>query len=438
MADRERAGLPARRAAGRLLHQVLRQGRALDEAFHDACVSGPLEGFAPRDRAHVRLLAATVLRRLGQIDDALGRFLEKPLPSGSGPAREILLVGAAQLLFLDTPPHAAIDLAVRCADADRKARPFKGLVNAVLRRLSESAKALLAEQDAPRLNTPDWLWARWQAAYGGDLARAIAAAHLAEAPLDLTPRADPRGTAERLGATLLPTGSLRLEEAGAIQAIPGYADGEWWVQDAAAALPARLLGDVSGRRVLDLCAAPGGKTAQLAAAGADVTAIDRSGARLQIVARNLERLRLKAQLIEADAATYAPEAPAPFILLDAPCSATGTLRRHPDIARTREEGAIAELAAVQARLLDHAVSLLPAGGVLVYSTCSLEPEEGEAQIAALLERGAPLVRRPVAAREVAGLAHLLTPQGDLRTLPCHGIGESRGLDGFFAARLVKA
>jgi len=218
--------------------------------------------------------------------------------------------------------------------------------------------------------------------------------------------------------------------------LPGYAEGAWWVQDATAAIPARLLGDVAGRKVIDLCAAPGGKTSQLAAAGAQVTAIDRSNRRLERLVTNLQRLNLHAEAIVADAVSWRPAARAPFVLLDAPCTATGAIRRHPDVPRLKTPEDVVRLAAVQERLLAAAIDMLEPGGILVYCTCSLEPEEGPAQIAALLARGAPVERRPIEAAEVGGLSVLLTEEGDLRTLPSH-LPEFDGIDGFYAARLVR-
>jgi 16S rRNA (cytosine967-C5)-methyltransferase len=437
---KEQLGLPARRAAVRLLYQVLREGKSFDDLFDHDCEHGLLRSFALRDRALVRKLTATTLRRHGQLVDAIDRYLKKPFPKGSGAAREILLIGAVQLLFLDTPPHAAIDLAVRSADLDRKARGFKGVINAVLRRVSENADTILAQQDAVNLNTAPWLMQRWTRTYGADTARQIGEAHLHEPSLDITTKGPPEEWIEQLQATLLATGSLRLASAGRIADLPGFDDGAWWVQDAAAALPARLLGDTAGRSVLDMCAAPGGKTAQLASAGAIVTALDISAARLKLVRENLTRLGLEATVVDADASRFQPATPPQFILLDAPCSATGTIRRHPDIPHIKEEGVFAELVPLQRRMLDHAVSLLPTGGVLVFCTCSLEPEEGEQHIASLLADGAPVSRRPIDASEVGGLGELITSAGDLRTLPCHlmhGEAALGGLDGFFAARLVK-
>lgn len=422
MPPRDRPGLGARREAVRLVSGVLRRGRPLDdagEALPDA-----------RDRALARAIAATTLRRLGAIEAALRPLLAKPLPRKSGAAREILLAAAAQILFLRVPAHAAIDTAVALAREDRDARHFAGLVNAVLRRLAEASPA---DHD-PSLDTPPWLAARWRAAYGDATFRAIAAAHGEDPPLDLSVRHDPERWAERLGGIVLPTGSVRVpDRPGAIESWPGYEEGDWWVQDAAAALPARLFGDVRGRRVLDLCAAPGGKTAQLAAAGADVTAVDRSEARLDRLRANLARLRLEATVVSADAEAY--EAP-PFdaVLLDAPCSATGTIRRHPDVPHLKQPADIVALAALQRRLIDHAAGLVTPGGVLVYATCSLEPEEAEHQAAAFLARDPRFARQPIRPEEVGGQAHLLAPDGDLRTLPCHPIGPAHGLDGFFAAR----
>jgi 16S rRNA (cytosine967-C5)-methyltransferase len=245
---------------------------------------------------------------------------------------------------------------------------------------------------------------------------------------------------DRLGATLLPTGSLRLPLDGLIESLPGFAEGAWWVQDAAAALPARLLGDVAAKRVIDLCAAPGGKTAQLVQAGAEVTAVDRSPARNKRLHENLARLDLAAQIVVADAAEWTHDA-FDAVLLDAPCTATGTIRRHPDIAWLKQEQDITTLTALQDRLLRRATSLLKPGGTLVYCTCSLEPEEGELAIARLLAGESALRRAPIMGSEVAGRAELITPAGDLRTLPCHlphADPRMAGMDGFFAARLIKA
>ena len=432
-------GLAARHAAIELLSNVFRSGQPFDELFQKSCSAGVLQQFEARDRALVRLICATVLRRKGQIEDALSRFLERPLPNKSGRTRETLLVAAAQLLFLDTPPHAAIDLAVRCAASERASTPFKGLVNAVLRRLSENALAILEEQNAPRLNTPPWLWQSWCDAYGADRALDIALAHLREPPLDLSVRSNPNDWAARLSAHLMPTGSIRLVAAGRIVELDGYEEGAWWVQDAAAALPARLLGNPDGAEVLELCAAPGGKTAQLAASGARVTAVDVNPARMARLEENLRRLGLSANCVTAQAADYSPDPAPQLILLDAPCSSTGTIRRHPDIAHTKTEKSVQELAGVQQRMLDHALGILAPGGTLVFCTCSLQPEEGEHHAARVLQRG-DVARRAITPSEVGGMVECVTADGDLRTLPCHytpddsGLG---GLDGFFAMRLQK-
>ena len=432
-------GLAARHAAIELLSSVFKSGQPFDELFQKSCTSGALQPFEARDRALVRLICATVLRRKGQIEDALSRFLERPLPGKAGKTREILQTAAAQLLFLDTPPHAAIDLAVRCAASERTSLPFKGLVNAVLRRLSENALAILDEQNAPRLNTPSWLWQSWCDAYGADQALGIALAHLREPPLDLTTRSDPHDWTARLKGHLMPSGSVRLVSAGRITELDGYEEGAWWVQDAAAALPARLFGDLDGAEVLELCAAPGGKTAQLAASGARVTAVDVNPARIARLEQNLARLGLKANCVAASAATYTPDNAPQFILLDAPCSSTGTIRRHPDIAHTKTKKSVRELAGVQQRMLDHALDVLAPGGTLVFCTCSLQPEEGEYHAARVLQRG-DVARRAISPAEIGGMPECLTADGDLRTLPCHYTHDDStlcGLDGFFAMRLQK-
>jgi 16S rRNA (cytosine967-C5)-methyltransferase len=426
-----RAGLDARFAAIGVLDAVLERGLALDEVLAADRKLGALE---PRDRAFARLLIATVLRRLGQIDDALACVLRQGIAATPAPALRLLRLAAAQLLFLETPAHAAVATTLDLAQG--RVAALRKLLNGVLRALASRGPAILAGQDAARLNTPDWLWRSWTQAHGEANTRAIASAHLAEPPLDLTVKADAESWARALGARLLPTGSLRLAEAGNVAELAGFAEGAWWVQNAAAAIPARLLGDIAGKRVIDLCCAPGGKTAQLAAAGALVSAVDRAPKRLARVRENLERLGLSATLIEADAATWRPSDRAQFVLLDAPCSATGTIRRHPDIARRKGEAEIAKLVAVQDRLLRAAATMLAPGGVLVYATCSLEPEEGERRIASFLAEHRDFARAPIAPHEVGGAAELLTAAGELRTLPCHW-ADRGGLDGFFAARLAR-
>jgi 16S rRNA (cytosine967-C5)-methyltransferase len=427
-------GLASRRIAADILGGVLRRKRPFDEQLEG---SG-LAALDERDRALVRVIVATALRRLGTLRHLLAGLLERGLPPDAPQVEIALLIGAAQILFLDVPDHAAVDLSVRLAQGDRKAARYSGLVNAVLRRLAREGKRRLAELDVVSLDTPEWLMRRWTERYGEAAARAIASAHSHEPALDLTVKGDPDGWAEKLSGRVLPTGSVRTLAAGPVAGLSGFREGAWWVQDAAAALPARLLGDLRGRTVADLCAAPGGKTAQLAHAGARVVAVDRSPSRLNRLRQNLARLNLAAETIEADATQWQAE-PFEAVLLDAPCSSTGTIRRHPDIAWLKGEADLVKLTALQARLLDRAAALVKPGGTLLYCTCSLEPEECEDAIAALLGRNSDLQRRPIAPDEVAGLGELLTPEGDLRTLPCHlPDSEPRwsGLDGFFAARLV--
>jgi 16S rRNA (cytosine967-C5)-methyltransferase len=423
----------ARSVAIDLIGAVLRRRRPLDDAIEDNL---DMSALPTRDRAFARLLVATVLRRLGQIDALIAHCLNTPLPPRAAAVHDMLRLGIAQLLFLRTPAHAAVATTVDLAEA-RGFISHKGLVNAVLRRLSQEGPGLVQTQDAPRLNTPDWLWQSWTAAYGEAGCRAIATAHLKEAPLDLTARGDPAPWGKLLEATLLPTGTLRRVAGGAITSLPGYAEGAWCVQDAAAANPARLIGDISGKRVIDLCAAPGGKTAQLAAAGAIVTAIDRSQRRLDRLITNLHRLDFSVEAVVADAAVWQPRAKAAGVLLDAPCTATGAIRRHPDVPHLKTPDDVARLAVVQERLLAAAGEMVEPGGTLVYCTCSLERDEGPAQIARFLERGAPFRRRPVVPAEIGELTDLLTPDGDLRTLPSH-LSEIDGIDGFYAARLVRA
>lgn len=421
----------ARAVALRALHRILGQRRPFDEALER---DPGFAGLETRDRGFAWLLVSTVLRRLGQIDAAVTACLAKPLTPKAREAENILRLGAAQLLFLGTPAHAAVGETVTLTEG--RLRPYAALVNAVLRRLAGDGPGLVASQDAARLNTPDWLWAAWVEEYGEAGARAIAAAHGEEPPLDLSVKADAAGWAERLGAELLPTGSLRYRGETSVAALPGYAEGAWWVQDAAAALPARLFGEIGGKLVIDLCAAPGGKTLQLAAAGARVVAVDRSAARLAQVDENLARTGLTAQTVVADAAAWRPPAPADCVLLDAPCSATGTIRRHPDIPYVKTPEDLARLAPLQDRLLDAAAEMVAPGGTLVYCVCSLDRREGVQRIAAFLQRQGRFRRIPTEARDVGGEAVFLTGDGDLRTLPSQRAAEG-GIDGFYACRLKR-
>jgi 16S rRNA (cytosine967-C5)-methyltransferase len=432
-------GLAARRIAVDILDGVLRKRIPLDEQLSGKGVHPGLAGLADRDRALMRRLTATVLRRIGTLRHLLGKFLDKGFPADAPRSEIILLVGAAQILWLEVPDHAAVDLSVRLAQADRRAARYAGLINAVLRRVAQDRTAALP----PRVtrDTPEWLVKRWTKRYGAETARAIAEANGHEPALDLTVKQDAESWAERLRGRVLPTGTVRTIVHGAISLLPGFTEGAWWVQDTAASLPARLLGDVRDKSVADLCAAPGGKTAQLAFAGARVTAVDRSATRLGRLRENLTRLSLQAHIVAADALEWQPE-PQHFdaVLLDAPCSSTGTIRRHPDVPWLKSEADIAVLVSLQQRLLDRAVDLLKPGATLVYCVCSLEPEEAEDQIAALLARDARVARAPVAAQEISGHAEFLTAEGDLRTLPPQlPDADSRwaGLDGFYAARLIR-
>ena len=419
-------GLTARQGALALLSAVLDRGAMPDEAG--------LAG-TPAERAEARGLADLTLRRLGQTDALLGRFVQRmPRP----PVAHVLRLMAAELVFAGTAPHAAVDLAVRLAQRGRGAG-FAGMVNAVGHRLAEEGAEIAAAQDAARLNAPGWLWGRLSSDWGGAATRAIATAHLAGAPVDLTPR-DPAGAetlAAALGATLLPTGTLRLTHRPQISALPGFAEGAWWAQDAAAALPARLVPAPAGKRVLDLCAAPGGKTLQLAAAGAKVTALDLSEARMGRLAENLARTGLTAECITADALDWTPQRPFDAVLLDAPCSATGTIRRHPDMPWRRGGPDVKGLAELQSRLFDRAAEWVAPGGTLVFCTCSLLKAEGEDQARGLAVRHPDFAPLPLTPGEAGIPPRFLTPGGELRTRPDFW-PEHGGLDGFFAARLRRA
>jgi 16S rRNA (cytosine967-C5)-methyltransferase len=436
-------GLAARRIAADILDGVLHKHRTLDDQLDGGAAHPALKTLADRDRALMRRLVATILRRLGTLGHLLSRLLDRGIPTDAPRAQSALLIGAAQILWMDVPDHAAVDLSVRLVQSDRRAAKYAGLVNAVLRRCAREGAGIVDEVKSDMLDLPPWLLKRWIAHYGEDNAKAMAHAISHEPSLDLTVKSDGAQWATRLHGELLTLGTVRTVLQGSVTMLPGFSEGQWWVQDAAAALPARLFGDIRGKRILDLCAAPGGKTAQLAQAGAEVTAIDRAPARIARLKDNLARLSLAAETIIADANEWQGDAKGGFdgILVDAPCTSTGTIRRHPDVAWLRQESDFAALTALQKRLLQKSAHLLKPGGTLVYCTCSLEPEEGEAQIAALLTADSGLKRVPIMASEVADLAEIVNAAGDLRTLPCHlphADPRLAGLDGFYAARLVKA
>lgn len=417
---RHKGLMDAREGALFLLESVLGAKRRLEAALEALPVA------EARERGFAHLLAATVLRRLGTLDAVLDEHLRGTTPDR---VRQVLRIGAAQLLFLGTAPHAAVATAV--ALARQTSEPHARLVNAVLRRVATAGPDRLAGLDSPRLDTPDWLWTSWWGAYG-PATYDIAAAHAVEPPLDLTPMP---GATPPPDAKLMPTGTWRMPAGTAVAAIAGFAEGRFWVQDAAAALPAMLLAVRPGETVIDLCAAPGGKTAQLVAAGAKVTAIDRDPARLRRMEANLRRLGMAARTVVADATQWRPEAPVDAVLVDAPCTTTGTIRRHPDVARLKQPRDVAAMLPLQDSLLAAACAMLRPGGRLVYAVCSLQPEEGFARIGAALER-LPLRADPLAGHELAAVAAARTPDGCLRTLPCHWAGEG-GMDGFFAARLIR-
>ena len=436
-------GLAARRIAADIVDGVLHKHRTLDDLLDGATAHPGLKTLADRDRALMRRLVATILRRLGTLGHVLSRLLDRGIPTDAPRAQSALLIGAAQILWMDVPDHAAVDLSVRLVQSDRRAAKYAGLVNAVLRRCTREGAGLVEELESQTLDIPAWLLARWSAHYGEATAKAMALALAHEPSLDITVKVGPEQWASRLHGEALPTGSVRTLLQGSVTMLPGFAEGQWWVQDAAAALPARLFGDVAGKRIADLCAAPGGKTAQLALAGAHVTALDRSPARMARLSDNLARLGLAVETVLADANEWQGGNDGGFdgILVDAPCSSTGTIRRHPDVAWLRQEADIAALTSLQKHLLQKAVSLLKPGGTLVYCTCSLEPEEGEAVVAGLLANEPGVRRIPIEAGEVAGLTEILNADGDLRTLPCHlphADPRLAGLDGFYAARLVKS
>ena len=431
-------GMEARAAAAKLLAAVIDRKTSLDGMLDAENGNPAYKVLNEADRALVRAMLNTALRHLPRIDAAIASLLQTPLPEGARALKHVLTVAAAQILYLDVPDHSAVDLAVEQANADPRNRRFAALVNALLRRMSrEKADILERVKDVPAM--PDWFFKRLVSAYGEDVARAIAEAQLTPAAIDLTVKSDAAGWAEKLNGIVLPTGGVRLAGFdGSVAALAGYEDGDWWVQDAAAGLPAQLFCDLKGKTAVDLCAAPGGKTAQLILAGAEVTALDMSASRLKRLERNLDRLKLKAKTIEANAGDFRSEELFDVALLDAPCSSTGTTRRHPDVLWVKDEADIAKLAGVQERLLRHALTLVKPGGLVVFSNCSLDPLEGETVVRRILADRPDVERGPVDPSDWPGLEAAVTPEGALRTTPAMLPLEApfaSGLDGFYAAVL---
>lgn len=429
-------GLQSRNIAFEILESVLLKKQPLDhmlERHHG------FQSLGTQDRNFTRMMISTILRRKGQIDDIINRSLDQDKPLHPESLRLVLYVGVVQILFMDVSDHAAVHVTVELAKEKGFSRQ-KGLVNAVLRRVVTEGKEWVKKQDPVQMNVPQWLLSNWIEGYGLTTAAQIAESSLSEASLDISVK-DPEmrlNWAKALEASILPTGSLRRTGGGNVTHFQGFDEGQWWVQDSAAALPVKILGDVSGKVVVDLCAAPGGKTAQLAAAGAHVYAIDRSAKRLSKLNENMQRLGLQNQVQTevSDGAAWQPKEKVDVVLLDAPCSATGTIRRHPDVMHLKSTQDMEQLMAVQTRLLDNAVSMLKEGGVLMYCTCSLQQQESEAQVDGFLAKHPEFSRAPVTSDDVGGVEALINEVGDVRVLPFH-LAPHGGMDGFFVSRLIK-
>ncbi|MGF7157966.1 16S rRNA (cytosine967-C5)-methyltransferase [Bartonella heixiaziensis] len=445
MSEKHVPGLAVRRVCVRLLGAVLDKHASLSGLTDNEHGHPQYLGLSHRDRLLCRAILAAALRHRGQISAALSRFLSRPLPSQAFSLQHLLHISAAQILYLDIPDHATIDLAVRVAKIDPRLRRFSGVVNALLRNVAREAGVL--RQQAPVIEgVPAWFGQLLVSTYGAEKADQILAIQSVEPPLDLTVKSDSVGWAKRLGGVVLPNDSVRLSNLDcAVSDLPGYRQGAWWVQDFAAALPACLLGNIRGKRVADLCASPGGKTAQLALQGADVTAVDMSANRLKRLNENMERLHFSVRTWQGDVRNFHPDQLFDAVLLDAPCSSTGTIRRHPDILWTKSMDDVVKLAALQYDLLLAAIALVKKDGRIVFSNCSLAREEGEDLVEKILSARGDVVLEPICKEEMGALAHLLSSTGTLRTTPadfCHKNFDAEkkmllGMDGFFAARFRK-
>ncbi|EUC01020.1 Fmu (Sun) domain protein [Rhizobium sp. CF080] len=433
-----KAGLEVRITAAKLLAAVIDRKISLDGMLDLVHGNPAYRALSDADRALTRAILNTALRHLPRIEAAIASLIDTPLPEGARALHHVLVIAAAQILHLDVPPHAAVDLAVEQANRDPRNRRFAKLVNAVLRRMDREKDEILAAT-ATISPVPAWFRKRLVALYGEAEADRIAEAQLVPAAIDLTVKSDPAAWAEKLGGTVLPTGSIRLTAFdGAVSALGGFEDGVWWVQDVAASIPAKLFGDLKGKKVADLCAAPGGKTAQLIAAGAEVIAVEQSGNRLARLKENLGRLGYEAELVGGDLFEFKPEELLDGVLLDAPCSSTGTTRRHPDVLWTKGPEDVTKLAALQEKMLRHAVTLVKPGGLIVFSNCSLDSAEGEELVVRVLKDHPELKRLAVNPKDWPGLEGAISPLGEFRTTPAmlpaaeNFVG---GMDGFFASVL---
>ncbi len=424
-------GLAARVAAVKIISAVLDKKTSLDGMLDGENGNPAYRALSLADRALVRAIVNTALRHLPRIEAALASLLDGPLPQGARSLHHVLMVGATQMLYLDVPDHSAVDLAVEQAHRDPRARRFVKLVNAVLRRLGREKQTVIESISAVPV-LPAWFYSRLAKVYGDDAASRISDAQLIPSVIDVTVKSDPDFWAEKLDGKVMPNGSVRLNSfEGAVSALPGFDDGEWWVQDFSASMPVRLMGDLTGKRVADLCAAPGGKTAQLILAGAEVTALDQSGNRLRRLRENLKRLKLNAETIELNMLKFQPDELFDAVLLDAPCSSTGTLRKHPDVCWTKDTADIAKLAALQEQMLRHAITLVKPGGIIAFSNCSLDPSEGEEMVAKVLKSEPTLERIPLSSSAFPEMGCAIDASGDMRTTP----DMFGGVDGFYASLL---
>lgn len=420
-----------------IIKKVLEEGATLERSI-ETILGSSSERLSDQDRRFIRHITTTVIRRLGQLDKIINYCTKTKLGNTQMQIRYVLRLGIAQLLYSEVPAHAAVNTSVNLIVKiiPKKLHYLKNTVNAILRKVDREKDFFLKKYNNTRLNLPPWLLKSWDSNYGQTQVKLIIDTILSEAPLDISikPKNDPAEWAEKLGGKVVPGGSIRIFKSGKVTELKGYMDGEWWVQDMAARIPANLLGAKEQDHVLDLCAAPGGKTAQSAAIGATVTAVDVSKSRLKRLKENMDRLNLNVNMVLSDVLNYSSDQKYDFILLDAPCSSTGTIRRHPEILHTRTESDVAQLTVIQSKMLDHASSLLNKGGILVYSVCSMQAEEGVKQIKALLERDGSLQRKRIMKSEMPEFEQAILDTGDVQTLPHYYGG---GMDGFFVSRLIK-